>query len=163
MFTKANTLRKMFFAAAAALMLATVSSSCKKDDNKDPEPEAKPCFVRVTEAGIRDEMPDVLTVRVGRALYYDEYYCPSDGKKNLLLVDNNNEVEFKCLTSIDYESQTIKYASLEKENFSSPGYVFGFSPAPSAKEGDSEKFTLTYTSPDGKYTISKTVTVKVVK
>ncbi len=152
----------MFFAAAAALMLATVSSSCKKDDNKDPEPEAKPCFVRVTEAGIRDEMPDVLTVRVGRAFYYDEYFCPSDGKKNLLLVDKDN-IEFKCLTTDVYLSQTVLYALLEKENFSAPGYVFGFAPASSAKEGDSEKFTLTYTSPDGKYTISKTVTVKVVK
>lgn len=163
MFTKANTLRKMFFAAAAALMLATVSSSCKKDDNKDPEPEAKPCFVRVTEAGVRDEMPDVLTVRLGRNGYYDELFCPSDGKKNLLLVDNSNKVQFECLTTSDPSSQTVSYASLDKENFSSPGWVFGFSPAKSAKEGDSETFNLTYTSPDGKYTINKTVTVKVVK
>lgn len=163
MFTNTHTLRKMFSAAAAALMLLAISSSCKKDDNKDPEPEAKPCFVRVTEAGIRDEMPDVLTVRVDRAGYYDEYFCPSDGKKNLLLVDNNNKVQFKCLTTDDYASQTVRYGSLEKENYSSPGYVFGFAPAKSAKEGDSEKFTLTYTSPDGKYTITKTVTVKVVK
>ena len=58
MFTNTHTLRNMFFATAAALLIASVSTGCKKDDKEpEPEPEAKPCFVRVTKSGIRDEMP----------------------------------------------------------------------------------------------------------
>ena len=59
MFTNTHTLRNMFFATAAALLIASVSTGCKKDDKEPdtPKAEAKPCFVRVTKSGIRDELP----------------------------------------------------------------------------------------------------------
>ena len=162
MFTNTHTLRNMFFATVAALLIASVSTGCKKDDKEpEPEPEAKPCFVRVTKSGIRDEMPDVLTVSLGNA-NPDEYYCPSDGKKTLLPCDRET-IKFDFLTKKDYSDLTVVYATYDGSEYSCPGWRFGFHSTRIAKEGDSEKFTIAYTSPDGKYTINKTVTIRVVK
>ena len=117
MFTNTHTLRNMFFATAAALLIASVSTGCKKDDKEpEPEPEAKPCFVRVTKSGIRDEMPDVLTVSLGNA-NPDEYYCPSDGKKTLLPCDRET-IKFDFLTKKDYSDLTVVYAAYDGSEYS---------------------------------------------
>ena len=156
---KNHYLRSVAFAAMAALMLA--STGCKKDDNKDPEQPSKPCFVRVTETSVRDAMPDVLTVKLGDDSQ-NEAFCPSDGK-NLLPYDDDNVITNECLTTPSIRHRKIVLVTIDGKAYSCPGKAIRFSARDDAKEGDSEKYSLTYTSADGKITISKTVTVKVVK
>ncbi len=156
---KNHYLRSVAFAAMAALMLA--STGCKKDDNKDPEPEQKPYFVRVTENGVRDAMPDVLTVKLGDDSH-NEVFCPSDGK-NLLPYDDDNAITNECLTTTSIRHRKVVPVAIDGKAYSCPAKALRFDARTDAKEGDSEKYSLTYTSADGKITISKTVTVKIVK
>ncbi len=159
---KNHYLRSFAFAAMAALMLA--STGCKKDDNKDPEPEPQPCFVRVTQSGVRDAMPDVLTVKLGKDFSQNEVYCPSDGK-NLLPYDDDNAIITECLTTTSFRYRKVIPVKIPGKGYSCPANALRFDASTSinVSEGDFETFSLTYTSADGKISFSKTVTVKVTK
>lgn len=154
--------RSFAFAAMAAFMLA--STGCKKD-NKDPQPEPQPCFVRVTQSGVRDAMPDVLTVKLGKDFSQNEVYCPSDGK-NLLPYDDDNTIEKECLTTTSIMRWKVVPVTIPGKGYSCPANALRFDARTTSvdvKEGDFETFSLTYTSADGKISFSKTVTVKVIK